>query len=102
MRAAALAAGAPRRDEPAPRDGSSRALCLTTLDSTMACEQGLGALHHRHVDHLAVDRDRADALRGRLLVGHHHALRVDDVAGLRTIFLVQVRALPPLDPRGPA
>src|SRR5690348_17394822 len=40
---------------------SSRALCLTPLDSTMAREQGPCTLHHGHIDHLAVDRDRADA-----------------------------------------
>ena len=80
--------------------GCLRALALP--DRLVDRQHLLRAQHHRHVDHLAVDRDRAAAGRDRLVIGRDDLARGRDLVGARREFLVQDRHLARMDHRGAA
>ena len=60
-------------------DSGLAASALRGRRSRLALDQEPGALDDRHVDHLAVDGDRADPLGERLVVGGDDAAAVIDL-----------------------
>jgi len=61
--------------------GQPPLLFFARRDRRLAFEQELGALDDRHVDHLAVDRDSADAFGERLVVGSDDTACMVDLGG---------------------
>src|ERR1700757_1731979 len=74
-------------------------LRLATDDRRLALEEQLGALDNRHVDHFAVNRDRADTFGERLVVGSDDAAGVIDLLGAGPELLVEDRHLARVDHR---
>src|SRR3954471_23051784 len=79
---------------------SRQLLRLAGRDRILAFEQQLGALDDRHVNHLAIDGDRADSLGERLVIGTDNTARVIDLSRARTEFFVQDRDLAWVDHAG--
>ena len=112
-RHAAAAGARRRRDRGRPGTdarGARRARCREVRaqrasrcpDRRVDRQHLLRAQHHRHVDHLAVDRDRAAAGRDRLVIGRDDLSRGRDLVGARRELLVQDRDLARMDHRGAA
>src|SRR5436190_20666019 len=75
---------------------------LAFPDPLMDRQHLLRAQYHRHVDHLAVDRDRAAARRNRLVVRRDTLARGGDIIGGRGELFVQDRNLRGVNHRGAA
>src|SRR3954451_12075132 len=71
------------------RAASRLRLRLAGGDGCLAVEQDLGAFDDRHVDHLAVDGDGADAFGERLVIGLDHPAGVIGLGRAGPEFLVE-------------
>src|SRR5882724_6111462 len=73
---------------------------LPLQDRRMAPQRAVRALDHRHIDHLAVDSDRAAPGSGRLFVGRDDAARRRDLFGARRKLRIEDRHLARMDDGG--